>query len=295
VWILGFVCAGVACGQALAPASYEGKPRASYPALVTGTSALLTDSTALRGTLLWLSQGPLVQVASFDDLVEQPSSSVAVPAQGGFLWNFFDEPEARHRVTTASGAVYGLARPVAYEDRNHNGVFDPGEPVVGVSPARLVLWAPAALSAADSPTGVAVPPGFHIVSKPIPCAPPPPPPPSSGTCGVPLGRACAAEGPGADAPACNGGYCLFTEGLSWPGGACALPDVDGGCRPDGSVRFAIPHSADHYWVQGCDSDADCAREQAYQCDFAYRACVPTRSLDLVLSDRSSPISVCATP
>jgi hypothetical protein len=178
---------------------------------------------------------------------------------------------------------------------NDNGRKDASEPFVGSAPLTALLRAPQPLSAADSPTGAPLPAGWHLVSLPLSCPALGPPSPSApapdGECGVPLGIECKSN---AD---CGGGVCLIDASRPWPGGACVIPEPPpNGCRQRGSVLMRVQEDPTRaYWVQFCETSADCQRPAPYQCDQQIHGCLPSRMVPVNLRDGDVPRPFCAGP
>ncbi|MGZ3459877.1 MAG: hypothetical protein ACXU86_15385, partial [Archangium sp.] len=290
----------LSCGDSLVDGTYSGRARFSTEGTVNGTSAYVdTEHPEVTLALFWLPRG--TQPGSEDLLVEQPGTAIRAEYYRSFELKLFDEPDARNLVTLSSGARYGLARLGAYQDVNGNGRKDETEPLLGNSDGRVLLRAPQALSAQDSPTGFPLEAGWHVMSAPLDCpAPggeppggPSPVPVADGECGVPLGAACTN-----DAECGAAGVCIQDYRGPWPGGACAIPEPPkDGCRQRGSVFVGTPEdmAKGGYWLKGCTVSADCGRVAPYQCDPQNRACMPTDNMPVDLNDQAKPQPVCRSP
>jgi hypothetical protein len=286
--------AAAACGDALAPSDYAGTSRLMLAGSVQGSSpAVDLYDPFVRASVFWAPR-PITQATTIDDLLEQPSNGTRVRVPGPFTWNLFEEPEAAHFTTARSGARYALGLVFLYRDFNGDGVRQSDDTLVADAPATLILFAPAALAAADSPTGFAAPAGYHLIGAPLPCSPPGPPP--DGDCGVPVGVSC-----GGDADCGANGICLVDDPWPWPGGTCAVVEPPpSGCRPRGAALFRHPSQTDHntiksYWVKACSAASDCPRGPPYQCDFGHGACLPTLATGFSVKSQVTVHPVCLPP
>jgi hypothetical protein len=274
----------VSCGAPLADGGYAGEPRMVLRGHIEGGGAGIQGEVPdhlARAGLFWNpgGAGPYL----FADLREQVAQDIVQPDPGAVLWNLFLEPETADLATTAAGRHYGVAVPLLYLDRNGDGAMGPAEPIVAEAPAHTILFVAEPIPASDSPTGIALTPGYHLIHAPALCKPPEP---GADECNVPLGAACTTD---AD---CEAGSCLSTAPFPWPGGYCAMPD--GPCHPRGSVQFVpLPSSHAPLWVKACTSDAEC-RASPYQCDLGAGACLPTLSIFFLPTDPASahPTHIC---
>jgi hypothetical protein len=246
--------------------------------------------------VFWLPHGPAPD--SEDFRIEQPGTVVHAEYYRPFELKLFDEPRAEYFFTTPSGARYGAAWIGAYQDANGNGRKDAAEPIIGSSMARVLIRAPQALRAEDSPTGAPLPAGWHIVSMPLDCPRPARPPPPDGSspvpvadedCGVPLGAICKND------TECGVGICLHDFIGPWPNGTCAIPEPPlNGCRQRGSVLVDDPSASEakKYWLKSCEETADCGRGEPYQCDQRKRACMPSTNVIVEMNGQELPGSIC---
>jgi len=277
------------CGAPLVDSTYGGEPKLTLTGRMEG-AAPEPDQQVLhfRGALFWNPRGTAA-FDSFDALLEQPSSSRPFQWPGVVEWNVFGFPASEQLATTPSGARYGVAVALFYNDSDNNLRRDPGEKVYAELEYAALVFAPEALAAGDSPTGRAMPAGYHIVSRPFSCAPPTAPG-AEEECGVPLGAVCQT-----DSDCGARGVCL-AGGPWWPtDGFCAVPEPSSsGCRPRGGALWRDsrdPRRA--FWVQACQAPTDCQRGYPFQCDYTYGACLPT-AFALVYGERDlAPQPLCA--
>jgi len=270
----GVVLLGLLACDGLAPPDYTGEPKLRMEGnSVSGLPGEVEPRT-VRAGLFWHPGGP-VDYASFEELVEQPSNGMDLQWPGPVSWGLYDDPTAEQLHTRPSGVKVGIAFPFFYEDTNQNDLRESNERMLAHEPRAAILFAPQALSGADSPTGFAIPAGWHVVSRPFFCAPRTVPAHSDPACGVELGKECA------DHAACGAGAeCLTMAPYPFPAGYCSIPETaESACRPQAAELF-INHRepAKQYWVQACTAQSDCSRGFPYQCDFAKGACLPTLSV-----------------
>jgi hypothetical protein len=281
------VAAAAGCGDALVDTDYRGTPLFTIEGTVIGASDLLNRQTPLNVALFFSPSGP--QTTDPAALSEQPGTALMAQLPRSFTLNLFDPPGAAQLVRNPDGSSYAIGKLLAYIDYDGNGRRDGADRVIGGSPQRALLYAPQPLRPEQSPSGLPLQPGFSLVTLPLSCRPsPPPPPPSGKDCSQRLGQPCASDAQ------CGVGVCLRNFGDLWPQGACALPDpLPAGCAAIGAVR--VPDwsgGSTAYWVKSCNADADCQRPPPYQCDMAFRACLPT-SLNLVMvADPPPPLAFC---
>jgi hypothetical protein len=295
---LACVLAGtaLACGDALVDESYSGTALFLAEGQVMGTSESVdVEHPEVTLSVFWYRRGAR---PGEETLVEQPGAAMRAEYYRPFKLKLFDEPGAEHLRTAPSGARYGVAVVAAYPDVNGNKRRDVSEPIIGSGTGRALIRAPTALSAADSPTGAPLPPGWHIVSTPLTCAATPnlssgggptePGPVMSAVCNVPLGEPCKND------VECGDGVCVRDFLGHWPGSACLLPEHPAnGCRPQGAVLARDPgNSASAYWLKACQKTEDCGRVAPFQCDQQLRACKPTANFPVELNDRAPPGNFC---
>jgi hypothetical protein len=278
----------VGCGDTLVPGEYGGSSKLLLRGKIDDARpALELPTDVVRAAVFWHPRGR-VSLAPITETVEQPSNGRFIRYPGGFNWNLFEEPGPEHLATTASGARYGFGLPLAYLDASRDRRWQPQERLVADSPTSAILFALEPLSAAESPTGRAVAPGYHLISRTRFCAPEVVPVPD-GECGVPIGRPCEVDA------ACGGGVCLVTEPLPWPGGYCAIPEPPpNGCRQGGTVLFRDAMRPDRaWWVKSCEAQSDCDRPFPFHCELTVGACVPTAHVLMEGSHEVKPRALCA--
>ncbi|HEX8825500.1 MAG TPA: hypothetical protein VF794_36665 [Archangium sp.] len=296
-WVLA--CGTLACGDSLVDERYSGTARFTVPGSVNGVSQYVTEANPeVSIGVFWSVRKP---GATSETLIEQPGAALRAEYYRPFELKLFDEPGAEHFNTLPSGARYGAAWLAAYQDANDNGRRDETEPLIGGSNGRLLIRAPKALTAKDSPTGAALPEGWHLVSTPLNCSLPPgaPPPPAGSTpvpadpvadgeCGVPLGNSCKNDAE------CGGGVCVREFLGGWPNGACLIPEPPpNGCRQKGSVLVRDPgNPTKGFWVKACTVSADCGRPAPFQCDQQRRMCKPSANVPVDLNDMGPPRGYC---
>ena len=196
------------CGDPLATDDVQGTPSFVASGALSQTEYARAAPTGerLRVALFWVPDGLRAdEIATGRALAEQPGSGTTLRAGGGFGVRVFGAPEPGWTVD----GIYALGRVAAYADRDDDGRRD-DEPLV-------------ALDAGESPTGRALPAGFHSVVLPILCSGATRPAPT-GDCDVPLGLICGAHGQ------CNAGRCSENGPLR----ACALP-AGGRCVPENGL------------------------------------------------------------
>ncbi len=292
-------CMALSCGDALVDGTYAGTPRFRLQGSVVGTSESVdVDNPELSVGVFWVADGE--RPGEQNVLVEQPGTALRAEFYRSFELKLFDEPDAQSLLTATGGAKYGVARLGAYRDANENGRRDESERLLGISNGRLLLRAPQALSARESPTGAPLAAGWYVASAPLECpglsGPQPPAggsgsspdPVADGDCGVPLGATCRAD---AD---CGAGVCLHEFLGPWPGGACAIAEPPpNGCRQRGSALQRDPQDASKgFWLKSCVEMADCGRVAPYQCDQQMRVCRPSSAFPVDLTDGPFPHTFC---
>lgn len=278
-----------ACGDPLVEGDYGGEPRLILHGQYEGPPpAVGMSDPAVRGAIFW-SPGGTAPFASLEQLVEQPATGRPFRIPGRMDWPIFELPGAEHLASAAGGAPFGLGLPFLYLDGDGDRRRAQDEPMIVHAPGTALLFAPQALAATDSPTGTAIPAGYHLISTPFPCAPAPPPV-AEGECGVPVGAPCRA-----DADCGAAGVCL-QDGPTWrvPGGMCVIPEPPpAGCRPRGGAL--VPSFRDQgqaFWFQACRAETDCQRGPPYVCDVAFGACLPTGHVRFVGEPAPAPTALC---
>lgn len=279
-------CWAVACGEPLATADYEGEPLATLVGGVFETEPGLIHRDDLRAAVFWSPDG--VSTDDLEALVEQPSTAQPVGLPNDYVLHLYDEPDSALLVATGDApadGVWAIGRILVYPDEDGDGRRGTDEPFLGGVRHSAVVFAARDLGAEESPTGRALPAGFHLLVLPLACGRPVSAPVGDGRCDVPLGAPCSAD------TDCSPGLCLLHQpflAFPWPGGACAQPDpAPPGCDPAGAgLIAALPGGPSRaFWVQGCRSDADCERpgsELPYLCDVGAGACVPAAPLRIEL-------------
>lgn len=253
--------AALGCGDAMVPTDFEGAPVLHRP-----NFAIVGDAPAATRPVyatFWHPDG--YSSLSWEDGVEQAHTRLPLVSFTFQPFNLFEHPAARLLASTAAGGRYGIAAVQAYDDRNGNGWHDPDEPWLGYA-RRGLLFAPSALTAAESPTGRPLAAGYHPVDLPLSCVPIEVG--DSDACETPLGAICEGDGD------CGEGACLG-QTLFEEQGYCGLPADE--CRPrDGAltVDFVEPDGLRFTWLQRCDADADCGSDGRRFCDVSLGACRP---------------------
>jgi hypothetical protein len=270
------------CGDPIVDASFRGNPLVTFEGEIRGEHPDVELGSKLVRLALFMSvNGTMTR--SFDDLRELRSASVAIEVPRSWSLSLFDPPSDGFLTSLKpGGARFAVGRLLAYKDANENHQYDSEEPIVGADLGRVVVYAPQAMSAADSPTGLPLPPGFHLILNRMTCRPQTlMQPPEGRECNVPLGISCKSD---AD---CGEGVCLRdTYILPWPGGACVVrhPPPQS-CRPKGANRVKDPQEPSPrdeggYWVKSCEMPSDCDRPALYTCDQGTRACLPSAHIRL---------------
>ena len=270
------------CGDPLVSEAYRGEPVEALPLEVSSSDDPSSyDGVPVKVALFWSPGGPDSDAATW---LEQPQTSRAAQPLDRFDLMVFERPTAALLV---GGAGYGLARALAYEDADGDGLKGADEPVVGINGRSALIYAPADTT---GPSGNPLPAGFHVVAAPVPCAPQPEPlgPRDADNCGVPLGEACRMEGAGmgpGEEPTvdCGPGTCLGAG----QGGYCALSlEAARGCVPaDGRITVVEgPMGPTPTFLKACDADADCRVGQGYRCDHWRGVCLKGERLTVVLGE-----------
>lgn len=267
------------CGDATVPVDYRGEPAAQLDVLAQSyrppTPGYLPEGP-FRVALFW---GPAdADFERPDQLEEDPRTGVEAVLQRGFVFTLFDHPPE-----TRLGIL------LAYRDDDGDGRRGPEERFIGAASGRGLVYAATALSAGDSPTGVAMPAGYHEVLLPLPGACGFGPSRMLGrVCNVPYGAPCAED---AD---CGVGMCLKTDVSWWPDGACAVALADRpSCAPIGAFLPAQRPSLG-YIIRACAADADCGRE-GYRCDLGVGGCVPASPVPMGVGGPQTGPVFCGMP
>ncbi|MCC6622220.1 MAG: hypothetical protein IT385_13230 [Deltaproteobacteria bacterium] len=253
--------------DATVDARYRGDPVFSFEGQLVQFEGLPEQSHAFVTTLMWLTDleaDPATQGPRLASAIEQAAASVELRFPSTFRVDLFAAPEDRMLVP---GTGYGVALVVVYEDRDGNGRL-----TLGASPSELVggaryealVYARDEAAARAAPFDEPIAGGFQLVRIPLFCGGEVEVP----ACTTPLGAACA------DDVDCGAeGVCLTElDGVSWPGGACALREDTVTCLPPEDAGAYITLDDELWLIQGCDGDGDC--RQGYGCDELSLGCVP---------------------
>lgn len=289
--LAGLLLAGLlltGCGDPLVGETYRGEPIGALPLEVSSADDPSNyDGVPVRVALFWSPGGPDSAQSTW---VEQVQTSRLAQPLDRFDLMVFEQPTPDLLV---AGTGYGLARALAYQDDDGDGLKGADEPIVGINGRSALIYAP---QATTGPSGNPLPAGFHIVTAPVPCAPQPVPPgvADPDDCGVPLGQACRMQMPNVDGSgmegegttadeSCGAGTCLG----SGQGGYCALAVSAGAsCVPAGG-RVAVVEGQmgpNPYYLKACDSDGDCRVGEGYLCDHWRGVCLAAERLSVVLGE-----------
>lgn len=270
------------CGDALVGGDYLGEPIFRFPAETTSPALAMPGEHSLTVGLFWSPQGAVDVPATA--LVEQTSESRRIPTPYAFSFDLRDAPTPALLHRTASGATWGIARILGYDDENENGQRDDDEPLTAAAQDRLLLYAPKPVSAEDSPTGFPLVAGYSLTSPGLRCRATPRRL-GDRVCEVPLGDACRSDSD------CGGGQCTTTFDGPWQGGACTIEEGPGACRPEGGTL--VRGRDGEVWAAACLTTSDCTRRPAYQCDMRTLACLPLRGARIQVESPLELWPVCA--
>lgn len=276
---VGLLCLG--CGDALVDAQFQGQSLWQVTGAIEGRSMQIDGFDQVRLALFWNPKGEVGTNPT--ELKEQRSASMATPIGSPFLLNMYQHPGAEHIARTASGLSrgFGIARLLAYLDRDQNGYFSDGDSFVGVLPNRAFVYVPAELAAWASPTSLVMPAGLYPLALPQRCDVVTPAGTDAANCGVKLGASCKQ-----DSGCGSSGVCLRETDVPWPTGYCTVADTaTTSCRPQRASYYGVPKyglspvEIKGYYLQVCQRDADCEKpglrnSGLYVCDQGLRACVP---------------------
>ena len=173
--------------------------------------------------------------------------------------------------------IYRNARVVMRDEDFIGSVVVRDGLIAAVDRGRVLLYASRALQPDESPTGLSVPAGFHLVSDGLNRETQSRLPPTGTTsCNVPVGITCAD-----DESVCGAnGTCLHQYLLPWTKGACAVANpTPNNCVPKDASLFRgppeeNPPGVNGYWVKACEVQEDCGRGYPYVCDPNMKACMP---------------------
>jgi len=269
VALLGFVAAGAATPScdAIVDGGFRGRPIYSFEGQIVQFEAVGDAGLELRTTLLWLTElepDPATRGPRLASAVEQRSAAVEVRFPAQFRVELFAPPDARMLLP---GTGIGVALVVVYEDRDGDDRLTLGASppeLVGGAPYEVLVYARDAASAAAAPLGESIAPGFQLVRTPLLCAGAD----ALALCTTPLGAPCASA---ADCGA--QGACLTqTDGVVWPGGACAISADGPSCALSADPGLLASADGALWLIAGCEDEASC--RDGYRCDVARGGCVP---------------------
>ncbi|MCB9546950.1 MAG: hypothetical protein H6706_14010 [Myxococcales bacterium] len=269
------------CGEPLVPPAWRGEPVYIHPRFQIAGRADVPP-THPRWAVFWVRGG---LAGSLADVDEQVGTSQPAEVSEGPL-HLFAAPDPALLTEAPGGGRYGLARLLIYDDVDADGRRAPDTERVIALGHEALLYAPEPLDAAASPTGRALPAGYHRVALPLPCAPVPA---GDATCDVPLGAPCDSRF------RCGAGACWMQEAGGWPGGIC-VADAALACPPAGGARFEYDdidpaNPPLRAWLPACQTDADCRQAEGYACDLGVGGCRPDTGFTLTYSGRP-PVGVC---
>lgn len=276
-WVLALL----GCGDPLVPPPYRGEPVYVHAGFqISGRPD--TPPVHPRWAVFWIRDGIHGALAEVD---EQIGTSRPAQVSEGPL-HLFAAPGDDLLTETAAGGRYGLARILVYDDTDRDGRRAPDTERIIAHGDEALLYAPRALDAARSPTGRALPAGFHRITLPLPCTPIPP---GDATCDVPLGAPCDSRF------RCGSGACWLEEAGGWPNGIC-VAHAGMACQPADGARFEydLPAPDDvpiKGWLPACTTDADCRQEDGYACDQGVGGCRPDPGFTVTFGGRP-PYAVC---
>lgn len=243
---------------------YRGEPLFSFEGELVQYEGLAAQEHEFRTTLLWLRElgtDPRTQLPRLDDAIEQNSVSVELRFPSTFRVDLFAPPAGE--MLQPNGL--GVALVVVYEDRDGNGRLtadaSPSE-LVGGAPYEALVYARDEAAARAAPFDVPIAQGFQLVRVPLFCGA------ELSPCTTPLGAPCVADGDcGAE------GVCLSElDGVTWPGGACALRYDTVTCEVPDDAGFYDDALGELYAIEGCASEDEC--RDGYVCDELAGGCLP---------------------
>jgi hypothetical protein len=280
------------CGDALVDDSFAGQSLWQITGNTDTRAVQIDGFDHVRLALFWNPKGEVG--TSPTELVEQRAASMSTPLAAPFLLNMYQLPGAEHIARTATGLSrgFGVARLLAYLDRDQDGKYSVVDSFIGVLPNRVFAYVPAELPAWASPTSSVMPAGLYPLALPQRCdAAVIPTPTDAGSCGVKIGASCKQDsGCGAN------GVCLRETDVPWPTGYCTVADsATTSCRPAQASYYGVPRyglspsDVKGYYLQICQYDADCEKpglrnSGLYVCDEGLRACVPNEGGKLPIGD-----------
>ena len=270
------------CGDALVDDSFQGQSLWQIVGNTDTRAAQIEGFDHVRVALFWNPQGEVG--TSPTQLVEQRAASMSTQLATPFQLHMYQLPSAEHIARTKSGLSrgFGIARLLAYLDRDQNGQYSDGDSFIGVLPNRAFAYVPADLPAWASPTSAVMPAGLYPLSLPQRCDAVIPAASDAGTCGIKIGASCKQ-----DSGCGSNGVCLRETDVPWPTGYCTIAESPTTtCRPAQASYYGVPRyrlspsEVSGYYLQICQYDADCEKpglrnSGLYVCDQGLRACVPS--------------------
>jgi hypothetical protein len=274
----------IACGDPLVESGYRGEPLLTFEGLITDMQ-FSGRIEQLSLSIFWTRDN--VSTTDPDQLIEQSGLSVSTTFPAIFTVRIFNPPSQAISEKFASGLI------LVYEDEDGDRRMSQGE-LRGGATNNAVVYVPAALSAAESPTGETMEAGYHLARIPMPCGfAVPGPIHGDESCGANLGASCESNGE------CTGPAICRTE---LPNGYCTIPYSNEACRPRDGVLFDSwvftttstegPPFPGLDWYLTCDSDEECRVEDGYSCPFWLGACYPTGPVRIELFSNFMIAQVC---
>jgi len=273
---LAFVIALTSCGS-LVEDGYLGEPLFEIEANVEDFRDILNSQEEIQTSLFWSSVGD--SSTDVGDLQTEAVTALRLLPPSTMQIRVHDRPDLD------ATRAYEVGQIIMWFDEDKNGRLDEGE-TRGGADEKVVLFAKRTLTAAESPTGFALNPGFAILPTNLECELDETPPGED--CGVELGRACSGD------EDCGLGQCIDTDGnLNFPGGYCVLGG-DVACTPVGAAVHGISteEGGNYVWVKGCSRDEECRVDEDYACSLGTRACLPKEPLQILLLSELEIDSLC---
>lgn len=207
-----------------------------------------------------------------EDVVEQPGPTVTVRFPEAFVVRIFESPPPAalvHGVRLLGVGQYALGTVLVYTDEDGDGRLDLGgdaRELIGALSGETIVYAPAELNGAASPTGLSFAAGYHtlpnddLVSCGFSSRRDP------GTCDIPVGEPCILGG-----TRCAPGLCVSSAvGVEvFPKNYCLAPLES--CTGNVS-RAGVVFEGQTFVLQGCLLDRDCRVDDGYVCEEG--GCVP---------------------
>lgn len=137
------VCTGAGCGDPLVDGNYRGPPAMEiHGNVLVETSELeeelrsVTEGGSLRMGMFWWTEGqPEAQWIEQVTWVE-----TRFPAL--YIARTYRPPPDQAVQASFRGRAFAVGVPLVYVDGNENGVLDAGEPILGGSVDRALIWSP---------------------------------------------------------------------------------------------------------------------------------------------------------